>query len=100
MSSVTNFLSGKIQQCLFRLKDVDEDKRLFTFTNSYLHHEMRRGCTASGVKKIKIHGIRHSHISLLIDMDCIAAAIADHIGHESIDITYRHANIFRLNNGK
>lgn len=71
-----------------------KDKRIFPFTKSYLHHEMRRGCTAGGVKKIKIHGIRHSHISLLIDMGCNAVAIADRVGHESIDITYRYAHIF------
>lgn len=76
------------------MKDAAEDKRIFPFTKSYLHHEMRRGCTASGVKKIKIHGIRHSHISLLIDMGCNAVAIADRVGHESIDITYRYAHVF------
>ena len=89
-----DFLSEEIQQYLSELKDVAEDKRIFPFTKSYLHHEMRRGCTASGVKKIKIHGIRHSHISLLIDMDCNAVAIADRVGHESIDITYRYAHVF------
>lgn len=55
---------------------------------------MRRGCTASGVKRIRIHGIRHSHISLLIDMGFSAVAIADRAGHESIDITYRYAHVF------
>ena len=55
---------------------------------------MRRGCTTSGVKKIKIHGIRHSHISLLIDMGCNAVAIADRVGHESVDVTYRYAHVF------
>ncbi len=55
---------------------------------------MRRGCTASGVKEIKIHGIRHSRISSLIDMGFNAVAIADRVGHESIDITYRYAHVF------
>ena len=65
-----------------------------TFGSFYLHHEMRRGCSASGVKRIRIHGIRHSHISLLIDMGFSAVAIADRVGHESIDITYRYAHVF------
>jgi hypothetical protein len=30
---------------------------------------------------------RHSHISLLIDLGFSAVAIADRVGHESIDIT-------------
>ncbi|MBR2056654.1 MAG: tyrosine-type recombinase/integrase, partial [Clostridia bacterium] len=50
---------------------------------------------ASGVKRIRIHGIRHSHISLLIDMGFSAVAIADRVGHESIDITYRYAHVFQ-----
>lgn len=89
-----DFLSAEIQQYLFGLKDIADDERIFPFTKSFLHHEMRRGCTASGVEKIKIHGIRHSHISLLIDIGCNAVVIADRVGHESIDVTYRYAHLF------
>ena len=35
-----------------------------------------------------------SHISLLIDMGFSAVAIADRVGHESIEITYRYAHLF------
>ena len=38
--------------------------------------------------------MRHSHVSLLIDMGFSAVAIADRVGHESIDITYRYAHLF------
>ena len=41
-----------------------------------------------------MHDIRHSHVSLLIDMGFSAVAIADRVGHESIDITYRYAHLF------
>ena len=61
---------------------------------SYLHHEMDRGANAAGVKRIRIHDLRHSHISLLIDMGFSAVAIADRVGHESIDITYQYAHLF------
>lgn len=68
--------------------------RIFTVTKSYLHHEMERGAKAAGVKRIRIHDLRHSHISLLIDMGFSAVAIADRVGHESIEITYRYAHLF------
>lgn len=42
----------------------------------------------------KLHDLRHSHISLLIEMGFSAVAIADRVGHESIDITYRYAHLF------
>ena len=55
---------------------------------------MDRGCKATGVKRIRIHDLRHSHVSLLIEMGFSAVAIADRVGHESIDITYRYAHLF------
>ena len=55
---------------------------------------MDRGCKQTGVKRICIHDLRHSHISLLIDMGFTALAIAERVGHESIDITYRYAHLF------
>ena len=33
-------------------------------------------------------------MSLLIDMGFSAITIADRVGHESIDITYRYAHLF------
>ncbi|MFR2031715.1 MAG: tyrosine-type recombinase/integrase [Collinsella sp.] len=56
--------------------------------------EMERGCKASGVKRIRIHDIRHSHVSLLINMGFSALDIAERVGHEAIDITYRYAHLF------
>ena len=63
-------------------------------TKSYLHHEMDRGAKEAGVKRIRIHALRHSHVSLLIEMGFSALAIADRVGHESVDITYKYAHLF------
>ena len=41
-----------------------------------------------------MHSLRHSAISLLIDLGFSAVAIADRVGHESIDITYQYAHLF------
>ena len=45
-------------------------------------------------RALDIHDIRHSAVSLLIDMGFSATAIADRVGHESIDITYNYAHLF------
>ena len=42
--------------------------RIFNVTKSYLHHEMDRGCKESGVKRIRIHDLRHSHAAHLIEL--------------------------------
>ena len=79
---------------LSMLYDVKPDNRIFPITKSYLYREMQRGVRQSGVKRIRIHDLRHSHISLLIDMGFSAVAIADRVGHESIEITYQYAHLF------
>ena len=76
------------------LYDVGLEDRMFPVTKSYLHREMDRGPKQVGVKRIRIHDIRHSHVSLLIDMGFSATAIGDRVGHESIDITYNYAHLF------
>lgn len=88
------FLCDEMQDYLKMLYDVGLEDRVFTITKSYLHREMDRGAKEAGVKRIRIHDIRHSHVSLLIDMGFSATAIADRVGHESIDITYNYAHLF------
>jgi Site-specific recombinase XerD len=88
------FLCEEIQEYIGMMYHVEKNERIFIITKSYLHHEMDRGAKESGVKRIRIHDLRHSAISLLIEMGFSALAIAQRVGHESIDITYRYAHLF------
>lgn len=92
--TMPQFLTDEIQDYLKMQYDIGEDDRMFTITKSYLHREMDRGSKKAGLKRIRIHDLRHSAISLLIDMGFSATAIADRVGHESIDITYNYAHLF------
>ena len=60
----------------------------------HLKHEMERGCKETGVPIIRIHDLRHSHVSLLIHMGFTALAIGNRVGHEAEKITYRYAHLF------
>ena len=91
---MSQFLCDEMQDYLKMLYEPKEDERIFTISKSYLHHEMNRGSKVSGVKRIRVHDLRHSHVSLLINMGFTVLAIADRMGHESIDITYRYAHLF------
>ena len=91
---MSDFLCSEMQDYINSLYGCDPTERIFPITKSYLHHEMDRGAKQSGVKRIRVHDLRHSHVSLLIEMGFSAVAIADRVGHESIDITYRYAHMF------
>ena len=73
---------------------VEPDQRIFIVSKSALQQAMKTDSEKAGVKRIRIHDLRHSAISLLIDMGFSATAITDRMGHESIDITYNYAHLF------
>ena len=89
-----DFLIDEMKECIRMQFGLSQTDRVFRVTKYFLHHEMDRGVKESGVKRIRIHDLRHSHVSLLIEMGFSAVAIADRVGHESIDITYRYAHMF------
>ncbi|MDE6953007.1 MAG: site-specific integrase [Erysipelotrichales bacterium] len=91
---IPSFLVEELQDYISRLYKIKKDDRIFPYTKSYIHRAMDYGSKKSGVKRIRVHDLRHSHVSLLIEMGFSAIAIADRVGHESIDITYRYAHLF------
>ena len=84
---IPDFLCQELSDYIQSRYMLDADKRLFPVTKSYLSHEMIRGCKNTGVKKIRIHDIRHSHASLLINQGCDALMLADRLGHEKVSTT-------------
>ena len=48
----------------------------------------------SGVNRIRVHDLRHSHVSLLILMGFSAVAIGKRVGQKSERITYYYAHLF------
>lgn len=88
------FLVGEVIDFMRCIPDLRDDDRLIPVTKSFLHHEMDRGAKAAGVKRIRIHDLRHSHVSLLIELGYSALAIADRLGHESTEVTMRYAHLF------
>lgn len=88
------FLCDEISDYIHSLYGINKTDRLFPFTKSFLHHELDRGCKKTELERIRVHDFRHSHVSMLIEMGFSAVAIADRMGHESIDITLHYAHMF------
>lgn len=88
------FLCDEMQDFFKQYYSLQPDDRIFPVTKYYLSHEMDRGCKESGVKRIRVHDLRHSHVSLLINMGFTALAIGKRVGHSAEKITYRYAHLF------
>ena len=89
-----DFLCDEMQDYFKQLYGLESDSRIFPLSKYALKRGMAFGCKASGVKVIRIHDLRHSHVSLLINMGYSAVAIGNRVGHESVEITYRYAHLF------
>ena len=87
-------LCRELQDYLQMKGDLDAGERIFPVKQDYLYSRMKKYAEKAGVKRIRIHDIRHSHVSLLINMGFDALQIGDRIGHESADVTYHYAHLF------
>ena len=85
--TIPPFLAEELRDYMSHLYGIMADERMFRFTKSYMEHEIIRGIKASGVKRIRLHDLRHSHASLLVEMGFTPLAIADRLGHEKIETT-------------
>ncbi|WAW15415.1 site-specific integrase [Peptostreptococcus equinus] len=67
---------------------VEDDDRVFTFSKSKLDNAKKRYANEAGLPQIRIHDFRHSHASLLINLDINVMTLADRLGHEKVDTTW------------
>lgn len=82
----------EIQVYTAKIYGVEPDNRVFTFTKSLIRGNMRRGAEKAEIPFIRIHDMRHSHVSLLINMGFSPHLIAERIGDtvQMVNSTYGH----------
>ncbi len=85
--SLPDFLVDELKAYTEKLYGLHKHDRIFPYTKHFFEHEMKRGTKDGEVKKIRLHDIRHSHASLLIELGFSPLAIADRLGHEKVETT-------------
>ena len=85
--TIPNGLRECLRDYMAQCYELQPGDRIFPYTKSFLDHEMENGCKRSGVKKIRIHDLRHSHASLLVEMGFSPLLIAERLGHERVQTT-------------
>ena len=99
--TIPEFLAADIKDYMDSLYDLQENDRLFPITKYYLEHEMQRGIKESGVKRIRVHDLRHSHASMLIELGFSPLEIANRLGHEKVETTLNtYAHLYPNNQTK
>lgn len=85
--SITDNLVEILREYMGKIYAPLPTTRVFTFSRSAFHGYMIRKCEHSGVHRIRIHDLRHSHASLLINAGVNPLAVSERLGHERIEMT-------------
>lgn len=85
--SIPEFLCEELERYFETLYNLKLDDRVFPFNRQALQYEIKITCRKTGIKKIRIHDIRHSHASLLIELGFTPLLIAERLGHEKVETT-------------
>ena len=59
--TMPDFLAEEFREYCSHLYGIMKKERLFRFTKSHMEHCMATGIARSGVKRIRLHDLRHSH---------------------------------------
>lgn len=65
----------------------DPDDRIFNCTKHKFEHGITNICKRNDLNKIRIHDLRHSHASLLLNEGINIVALSKRLGHEKVSTT-------------
>jgi integrase len=85
---IPDFLFQEIQCYLKSIYGIQPSDKIFYMTKSTLNKALTSFAALAGVKKIRVHDLRHSHASLLIEMGYDILLISKRLGHENVETTW------------
>lgn len=81
------FLTQEIKEYVDKLYKLPDDERIFPIVAEAVQHKLKRQAEKAGVKKIRVHDIRHSSVAYLINQGVQPLIIKERLGHKDIKIT-------------
>lgn len=85
---IPDFLYDDIKDYIGKLYGIKDYDRIFYFEKSMLNKNLDYYAKLAGVKRIRVHDLRHSLCALLIEMGQPILLISERLGHESVDTTW------------
>lgn len=93
--AIPPFLLHCIECHINRMYAADSTDRLFTTSHSSYARQMEGHTRTAGIKRIRLHDIRHSNASLLIELGFSALLVSERLGHENVSTTLNiYAHLF------
>ena len=84
---IPEFLTQEIKAYCDKLYEFPDSERLFPIVCEAVQHKMVRHIHESGVKRIRVHDLRHSACAYLAHQGVAPMVIKERMGHKDIKIT-------------
>lgn len=85
--TIPEFLQKELKEFLDRQYGLEPEDRIFPITDRAVQKKMKQKIEELGLKNIRVHDLRHSHIALLIEKGMQPLVIAQRVGHDSVNTT-------------
>lgn len=82
------------------LYGIENRDFIYSRHQSSIRESLKRHLKKAGLKDIRIHDLRHSHVSMLIHMNVNVVDIANRVGHDNPTTTLNIYSHMYSNNGK
>lgn len=84
-----------ILKALSKLERTPDDDRLFPVSMMTLKRSLSRLWKATGLADVRLHDLRRTHATILMQQNIDPKAIAGRLGHSSINMIDRHYTVYR-----
>ena len=85
-------LAHELKEYFDGFYDMDENARIFPVTKNSLYIRLRKGTEVANLKKITVHGLRHSNISMIANLGYNSVDIAYRAGHSKTSMTAHYTH--------
>jgi len=99
--AIPEFLEDEVDDFIRKSAHIQTASDLiFPIAPATLRRKLVKGAMDAGVPAIKVHDLRHSHASFLIEKGVNIASISKRLGHEGVDITLKtYTHLYDKNAG-
>ena len=85
--TIPEWLYNDIQNYMHKLYGLKSNERIITIAPQNIKYNLDKAASRAGLEQIRIHDLRHSHASMLIDMGYNIFAVSERLGHENVSTT-------------
>lgn len=84
---IPEFLKIEVKEYVEKLYELPDEERIFSIVAEAVQHALKKHAKLAGVKHIRVHSLRHSHVAYLINQGVQPLIIKERLGHRDIKIT-------------